>query len=302
MNKLPLAAAAAIASVGVASASAQTTAYLRFEEGPAGTGLTAVTGGPTNSVTVDEAGGDDNFRTFNAPATADANYDTSPLYSTNVPFAVVPQTGAANNFSFDFGNGDNDDIYMVDTSSPLGSTFDDGNTFTIEASINTRATGAYDTFIGRDDFAGLADNGPGALFYLQNRADTNTFAFIATQKDGTEVRIDALQETVANQWYNIAIVGDGTNATLYVDGVAQGSAAFSGLYDVPAANLVDSGWTIGRGFYDNNVTDWMDGFVDEVRFSNVALDPSQLLAAPVPEPASLTLAAGLGLLALRRRR
>src|SRR5581483_523922 len=38
-------------------------------------------------------------------------------------------------------------------------------------------------------------------------------------------------------------------------------------------------WTVGRGFFNNNITDWFDGRIDEVRISDVALDPSQFLFA-----------------------
>jgi hypothetical protein len=36
-------------------------------------------------------------------------------------------------------------------------------------------------------------------------------------------------------------------------------------------------WTVGRGMFNNNVTDWSDAFIDEVRISDVALTPNQFL-------------------------
>jgi hypothetical protein len=41
----------------------------------------------------------------------------------------------------------------------------------------------------------------------------------------------------------------------------------------------NSGWTFGRGQYDKKSTDWMQGSLDEIRFSNIALSPEQFVSA-----------------------
>jgi hypothetical protein len=76
--------------------------------------------------------------------------------------------------------------------------------------------------------------------------------------------------------------------------VAITGALFQG---VPANPLWDASWTIGRGQYAGNPTDWFDGIIDEVRITNSVLAPSQFLFAPagpgagtgVPEPGAMLL-------------
>ena len=298
MRTSTLLATAAITLAATQAAQAATVAYLRFEEGPDGAQLLGEAGAPTTSLAIDSAGGDDNFRTYNSPATETTNFNTSPTYTTFVPSATVPGTGAENNFSFAF-DGD-DDIYQnTPDTSPISTTFDDGNQFTIEAFVYPTVTNVFDTFVGRDDYDDQGGNGDEALFYLQQRGDTGQYAAIAVPEAGGEsVRIDG-PAVVANQWVHLAVVGDGTNMMFYVDGELAGSAPLAGGLYNPANTAT---WTIGRGFFANNVVDFMEGNVDEVRFSDTALSPSQFLNTPIPEPTTLALLPVAGLLALRRRR
>ena len=284
------------------AASAGTVAYYRFEEGPENGFLVGQMGDPTVgtfTTTLDTAGGDDNLRTFNAPATQQNNFDTSPRYTTGVPSATVPQTGTPNNYSFTFGQVDglNDDIYAA-APGPLNTSFDNGSTFTVETYINTNAPDAFRTFIGRDDFANEVP-GLSSLFYLQTRAiGGGIVAFAAQDKQNVTREING-PVLAANTWYHVAVVGDGTNATLYLDGTSVGSVGFNGLYNSSSSQ----GFTVGRGFFNGNPADFWNGEIDEVRFSNEALSPSQFLnAAAVPEPTTIGLLGVTASLLMARRR
>jgi hypothetical protein len=291
--KVALLLAATCVAGAASTAWATTIAYYRFEEGPDGGFLTAAGGGPTSSFSVDSTGNAANaLRTFNSPATVDRPFDTSPRYSVEVPAGTVPLSGAANAFSFRFDG--SDDIYLNDpAASPLTTTFDTGTTFTIEAFVRTFAVDQFRTFVGRDNSSSFSQ--PQGLFYLQQRgAGLNRFAVSARQKDGTFADVNATDTLNPNQWYHLAAVANGTSLELFVDGVSQGTVPFTGLYDAPTTEM----WTIGRGWF-NGPNDFADANIDEVRFSDTALTPSQFLN--VPEPGTLGLLVGAGLLALRRR-
>ena len=117
---------------------------------------------------------------------------------------------------------------------------------------------------------------------------------------------------VLNQWYNVAAVSDGTNLFLYKDSLdgngyqLVGTAAETGTNTALAipsgsyATMSDGStwaWSVGRGRYGTSANpgdDHVDrfyGYIDEVRISDTALQPSQFLFAVPKRPAitSLTL-------------
>lgn len=100
----------------------------------------------------------------------------------------------------------------------------------------------------------------------------------------------------ADTWYHIAGVAtdDGTNttATIYLNGAQVATATWAGTLAQNADPLVFG----NRG--TSTAYTVFNGQLDEVRYSDVARE----YGAAVPEPASLSLLAGAGLLALRRRR
>ena len=70
------------------------------------------------------------------------------------------------------------------------------------------------------------------------------------------------QITAANVWYHIALVKNGSTATCYLDGTSVGSSTWSGNMGEVAAPLLIGNY--------RNATEWMDGFMDEIRISNTA--------------------------------
>ncbi len=61
------------------------------------------------------------------------------------------------------------------------------------------------------------------------------------------------------------------------------------------------GWSVGRGLYGGGHTDRGYGFIDDVRISDGALAPSQLLAVPEPASIFLLMLVGYGAAIYRRR-
>lgn len=321
-GKLALAAVAAV-SMMASSADADTLAYWRFEDGTAGTDIVhngdvgfygadiADVSGNNNDLSVWETGGG-------------AGYG----YRDEVPFAVVPQTGAANNLSVR-NTGGGPAMYSVGrdgVSSNPGAILNTAAfaEFTVEASWKPEA-GGFRTLVGRDARDVADQDGALSALYLQGLpegalaikfADVDGFWHQAVAPEGTIQGFDFGTDPSGSTgtWYNIAAVSDGETLSLYLDGVvvastdltASGSTntALTAGADVNAGDdWIAGGWSVGRGLFNGGHADRAYGFIDEVRISNSALASNQLLSNVVPEPTTATLfgLGALGLLGRRRR-
>jgi hypothetical protein len=270
-----------------AVANAGTVAYWRFEDGALGQVAAGNSGEEAyNNTITDSSGNGHHLRTY---ATFSA-----PSYVATVPGSSVPLTGASNMQSLDFAP--SRDIYTGGGSFFPAVPF---TSFTIEAFVNFDALGSWQTFIGRDD-SGNPGQGAGAesLFYFQAMGDgSNKLRVQAVDSLNTLQNVPTISSLSINTWYHVAAVSNGTTMELYLDGVLQGSAPFTGGLYNPAQDTI---WTIGRGQYAGNNGDFFDGKIDEVRFSDDALSASQFLN--VPEPGSALLAVLGACMSFRRRR
>ncbi|GAA5127320.1 hypothetical protein GCM10023212_31960 [Luteolibacter yonseiensis] len=266
---------------------AGTVAYWRFEDGPLGQVAAGNNGEEAyNNTITDSSGNGNHLRTY-------ATF-TSPSYIAAVPGSTVPGTGASNAFSLDFAP--NRDIYTGAGSSLPAASF---TNFTIEAYVSFDSLGSWQTFIGRDDSGSPGQGaGPESLFYFQAMGDgSNKLRVQAMDSLNTIHNVSSISALSVNTWYHVAAVSNGTTMELYLDGVLQGSTSFTGgLYD-PAQDTI---WTIGRGQYGGNNGDFLDGKIDEVRFSDSALDSSLFLN--VPEPGCFMLAVLGACVSFKRRR
>lgn len=278
--RIPTAFVLASLLAGAAAARAEVVAYYRFEEGLADMEFPypVSPGGPGSGITVDSAGGDDGMRTW-------ADF-TNPVYRADVPAPVIPRTGAPNTLSTQFAP--NEDFYSE--AAPINNRL--FNQFTIEASVKFNHLNGWQTFVGKDGWAFPGSINPALsslYFQLVDPADANQdkVAIKAHDSNGTFVEVFTQQPVVAGQWYNFAAIMDGTTLSLYREEngtyILEDTKPFSG-----AMALQDRLWSIGRGMYNNGPTDWINGFVDEVRISDTALPTSQLLFA-VPEPGMATM-------------
>lgn len=277
--------AAAFAGALALPAGASTVAYYTFENGTNGASVTTAADSSATPTDLSSWG--------------------SPLatYSSNVPVAIIPQTGAADTLSAHINGTKGNDFYDLNASTSVLGAFHPAN-FTIETWVSFDSlSNNFQTFISRDDTGNPGVGaGPQALFYLSVAATGagGEFRVELMNASNVDVQVNSSVIPVANTWYHVAAVGDATAGTLslYVNGTLVGSATgYNGLLNASTA------WDLGRGQYKGGVADRMNGSIDNVRFSDVALAPSQFLnALAVPEPASMGLLALGGLAIVRRRR
>jgi hypothetical protein len=303
-------AAAALAGGGGA-ARAVTVAYWRWEAGPAGTDVShTIPDGQFQGTVPDVSGNGNHLSAWSQGGCCGYQYRS------DVPFATVPQTGAANNFSVKNTGGGPGMFTDSAVSAPSGVNIETmtPTAFTVEASWKPEA-GGYRTVVGRDARNVVTGDGALAALYFQAQPD-NSFAIKFTDVAGNfhqAISAPGLiqgfnfgndPEGLNGRWYKLAGVSDGSTLKLYVDNVLVASTAIVSANPGLAVGTTSGGdwhageWSVGRGLYNGGHGDRAYGFIDEVRISNHALQQSELLMS-VPEPA-FGLAWAVGMLMLRK--
>ena len=256
-----------------------TVAYWRHEEGTNGgvvsSGAAAVQ---------DSSGAGNHMRTYIAGSTS-ASYttDVSPL-----PL----RSGQDNNLSLNFGpggdsGGQNDDNYT--DGKPINS--QSFTELTVEFAFNMNALGGFQTLVGKD---GKPTANAVAPLQIKVRGDSYPNG-IADQLfvewidgDGDVHHLASGSSITAGTWNHVAFVLTATSASFYMAGESGDYVLVDSLQGQDFAGslgqvLINStgNFTVGRGMYDNNPTDWSNARIDEVRISDRALAVSEFLFEPV---------------------
>ena len=242
-------------------------------------------------------------------------------YENNVSAPTVPQTGASNNWAIwtdPVGNYYPAIATWSAASHPTGTDIETvtPKAWTIEASIYATAfPGVFQTFVGRDGNHVVAGGDPGLgplYFQVDNYSAANLgITFIDMAGVYHSIQDDSASLAV-NHWYNVAAVSDGTNLFLYKDSTDGNGYQLIGMVAETSTNTalaIPTGayatmsdgstwaWSVGRGRYGTSANPGDDhadrfyGYIDEVRISDTALQPSQFLFAAPKRPVvtSLTL-------------
>ncbi len=212
-------------------------------------------------------------------------------WSNDVPATSVPAEGYGNSLSITSAGSYPAAMTWSEQSNPTGVDLEtwSPSEFTIEASFKLTDISGYHTIVGRDGTEVATDRAEPALapFYLSSRAGTGTLGVVMTDVDGYTHIVESEEGFVeTDTWYNVAVVSDGTTLSLYCNNELVNSIDMieSGTSDTHLAIGETSGdgwesgtWTVTRGLYNGGHTDRVYGWVDEIRFSDVALDPVNFL-------------------------
>ena len=255
-----------------------TLGYWRFEEGTNNTIAPLYWNGEGVKWFKDSSGSGNDMPTW--------DWWTSPRYTNDIAFNIIPQTGESNYLSCWFGGGNppniDDDIWAEGAGfMNNGINFTGG--WTVEASVKLMSTTAYQVIIGKD---GNPGSGP-PLFSFKFNVSNQGFDFNVYDGDTNNHWLGTGGNSVEiGKWYHIAAICNGCSVSLLMKEndeplyTEYANATLNGGGMAP----IYGNWSIGRGQWNGDNADWANAIIDEVRINNKELLPMQLLAVQLPEP------------------
>jgi len=255
---------------------------------------------PSSAATVgywrfEEATGD----TLNVDGTAGTmTAFNGPTRSSQVPVNPIPQTLEANTRSF-LVDGTND-VFSTNGgiiyNDPSEDPTDPGaGNFTLEAWVNVIAGEGF--IAGKSFNSGVASDDRGYQLVVDPDLGNGTFRVrggVRTTVGGyfdLDAQSSPVNGVTYGQWHHLALVRDGDDLTIFVDGVADSTRR--GMAGLDFSSRVP--YTIGSGIFGGTpggpalfgtgsapgpYARTLNGRIDEVRISNEALSPAEFLNAP----------------------
>ncbi|MFC1722753.1 LamG-like jellyroll fold domain-containing protein [Nanoarchaeota archaeon] len=135
--------------------------------------------------------------------------------------------------------------------------------FTLEAWVNVDTYGDYEGIIHHMEWSGLNCKG----YHLTTQSGPNRFFFRVDDGSGCS----AISAAAGSGWQHVVGTFNGTNMSLYLDGVYQDSTTSSVSYN-------DSRTLFIGKYSDSNEDIYFDGDIDQVRIWNRSLLAEQILA------------------------
>lgn len=210
--------------------------------------------------------------------------------------------GAGNTLALDFDNFDN--IGTFASSGGLNSTaFNSG--WTIEASFKLDVLGTWQVVVAKQGLGTANGETLEAPFWMKTRAFDDRLEILFFDDSASMRVLSSIDPLQNGKWYHAAATYDNTEAKFYLKGetdtdyVLQSSLTFG---DGAALDRNNEYWTVGRGTWDGGPADAIDGRIDNVRISDIALASSEFIAVPEPSTLGMFALVGGGILWFRRIR
>ncbi|AQQ08989.1 Intracellular endo-alpha-(1-_5)-L-arabinanase [Sedimentisphaera cyanobacteriorum] len=151
--------------------------------------------------------------------------------------------------------------------------------WTVELAVKLDNLNGWQTFLGRD---GSSQGEAEADFYLQKNGINDKLRINFDTVGGQRYILDSSISAQSGKWYYLAAVSNGSELKIYADKLDGQGSEVVGALDLNSSNnnaLASGGfnWTIGRGWFNGAMVDHVSGFIDDVKFSNIALKPSEFL-------------------------
>jgi hypothetical protein len=284
-----------IRSMDQADRDLHTVAWWRFEDRPLGAALphTNKNVNPVRATTDSTFNGNDLF-----------TYEPGiqPRISGDVAADRIPQAGVANRGCLDITELRarpealpwHPDLYTKSRfshASPLDVQSIAPPQWTLEVSVKTKELDGVQTFVGRDGCDRPDSAAPGwispRLAFQINESGRFAIRFVDCQQRTHEAVAEKLP-VQSGRWYHLAASSDGRALRLYVDRgdgrgyqlQAETSLPKTGSVALDSASG-DAEWSIGRGRDPAKgvPAQFFEGWIDEVRISDVALTPANFLFA-----------------------
>ncbi len=245
-----------------------TIAHWRFEEGPNG----AAQASATDS-------------SFYGNDLVQAGSGLQPTATNDVAFATVPQTWADNDLALSCLGGTR---VMTSVGADLN-TYAFTNGWTIECTFKFDAIW-WQIILNKDGARNTPNGGSDweSPFWFKTRDDDKHLEVIYTRHetptfDGFGL-VDTLAPIEVGKWYSVAAVFDNETIKLYLKGENDSEyvlqRAYNENFESVLAYAADYAgeWAVGRGTGAGSPIDWFNGMVDEVKISNVPLQPGGFIA------------------------
>ncbi len=148
--------------------------------------------------------------------------------------------------------------------------------WTIECSILLEEIDGWETFIGRD---GSTNGDTEADFYFSNNGEDDRFRINVETITSERWILDGDYTVETNKWYNILAMSDGVSLSMWLDDGAGYQQI--GKMDISSQSIADNAlavnnftWTFGRGWFNGDYVDHIDGGMDNIRFMDTAIVPA----------------------------